>query len=166
MNVQELMDLLEPAGEKIELIGGEVIHPEPGNYLHEITKSNVLHLLVSWLSRNPAGRVFCCSTFQLNAANSVMPDVSVLFPCPILLASSDLLQGAPSLAIEIVSLDKASELEAKIGLYLSYGSKSVWVIYPTRCVIRVYDASGHSRKLERSQTLEDPVLPGFFTPVS
>jgi Uma2 family endonuclease len=89
-----------------------------------------------------------------------------LFPGLVLPASSGLLQGAPGLAIEVVSLDKASDLEAKIGLYLSYGSKSVWVIYPTRRVIRVYDASGHSRKLERSQTLEDPVLPGFVTPVS
>jgi hypothetical protein len=70
MTVQEYMDLLEPAGEKIELIGGAVIHPEPGNYLHEISKSNVLHLLVSWLSRNPGGRVFCYATFQLNEANS------------------------------------------------------------------------------------------------
>ena len=144
MTVQEYMDLLEPAGEKIELIGGEVIHPEPGNYLHEISKSNVLHLLVSWLSRNPGGRVFCCATFQLNEANSVMP----------------------GLAIEVVSSDKVSDLEDKIELYLANGSKSVWVVYPELRVVRVFDTNGQSRKFEQSQTLEDPVLPGFFTPVS
>ena len=166
MTVQEYMDLLEPAGEKIELIGGEVIHPEPGNYLHEISKSNVLHLLVSWLSRNPGGRVFCCATFQLNEANSVMPDVSVLFPGLVLPASSGLLQGAPGVAIEVVSSDKASDLEDKIELYLANGSKSVWVVYPELRVVRVFDTNGQSRKFEQSQTLEDPVLPGFSTSVS
>ena len=52
MNVQEFTDFLELAGGKMELIDGEVIHPEPGNYLHEITKSNVLHLRIKPASSN------------------------------------------------------------------------------------------------------------------
>ena len=72
----------------------------------------------------------------------------------------------PGLAIEVVSSDKASDLEDKIELYLANGSKSVWVVYPELRVVRVFDTNGQSRKFEQSQTLEDPVLPGFSTPAS
>jgi len=75
--------------------------------------------------------------FELNEVNSLMPDVSVLFSGPILTGCKGLLQGAPGLAIEVVSSDKASDLEDKIELYLAHGSKSVWVVYPKRRVVCV-----------------------------
>lgn len=166
MTVQEFVNLPElEEGEKMELIGGEIVRSEPGKYLHEITKSNVLHLLVCWLSRNPPGKVFGCSMFQLDEVNSLMPDVSVLFPDPIP-AGTGLLQGAPGLVIEVISSEKASDLEDNIELYLAHGSRSVWVVYPRHRFVRVFDTNGESRKFEQSQTLEDPVLPGFSAPVS
>jgi len=125
MTVREFLNLPElEEGEKMDLIGGEIVRSEPGKCLHEITKSNVLHLLVSWLSRNPPGKVFGCSMFQLDEVNSLMPDVSVLFPDPIP-SGTGLLRGAPELAIEVISSEKASDLEDRIELYLAHGSQSV-----------------------------------------
>jgi hypothetical protein len=52
MTVQEYMDLLKPAGEKIELIGGEVIHPEPGNprnqQIERSAPAGIVALKKSW----------------------------------------------------------------------------------------------------------------------
>jgi Uma2 family endonuclease len=166
MNVQEFLDLPELEGEKMELIDGAVVRSEPSKYLHEITKSNILHLLLSWLVQNPAGKVFGCSMFQLSEVYSLMPDVSVLFPGPMRHGSTGLLQGAPGLAIEVVSSDRASDLELKIDLYMAYGSKSAWAVYPEQRVVWVFDPSGRSRKFEQSQILEDPAIPGFSAPVS
>ncbi|HEX4593731.1 MAG TPA: Uma2 family endonuclease [Bryobacteraceae bacterium] len=163
MTVEEFLKLPELEGEKMELVDGE----EPGKYVHEITKSNLLHLLAPWLARNSEGKVFCCSMFELNEANSLIPDVSILFPGPILPGNTGLLQGSPDLAIEVISTDKASELEAKIELYLAHGSKSVWVVFPELRAVRIFCADGHSRKFEQNQILEDPtMLPGFQTPVT
>jgi Uma2 family endonuclease len=166
MTVREFLNLPElEEGEKMELIGGEIVRSEPGKCLHEITKSNVLHLLVGWLSRNPRGKVFGSSMFQLDEVNSLMPDVSVLFPDP-KSSGTGLLRGAPELAIEVISSEKASDLEDRIELYLAHGSQSVWVVFPGLRVVRVFEANGQSRKFEQAQILEDPVLPGFSAPVS
>jgi Uma2 family endonuclease len=67
----------------------------------------------------------------------------------------------------VVSSETAVRLEKKIDLYLAHGSKSVWVVFPEQRIVRIFDASGQSRKFEQNQTLEDPsVLPGFRVPVA
>jgi Uma2 family endonuclease len=76
-------------------------------------------------------------------------------------------EGAPDVAIEVVSLEKASYLEKKIELYLAHGGRSVWAVFPEQQVVRIFSASGESRLFDRTQTLEDPtVLPGFSASVS
>jgi hypothetical protein len=53
------------------------------------------------------------------------------------------------------------------GRYLSHGGESVWVVYPERRAIRVYDAAGGSKMFRRDEPLVDPaVLPGFSIPTS
>ena len=75
-------------------------------------------------------------------------------------------QGAPDLAIEVVSSETAARLEEKIELYLAHGSKSVWVVFPETRIVRVFDVDGQSKKFEPGQRLEDPAWPGFQAPVS
>jgi Uma2 family endonuclease len=105
--------------------------------------------------------------FQLDERNCLIPDVSVLRPGHIPPGSTGSIQGAPEIAIEVVSSETAVHLENKIDLYLAHGSKSVWVVFPAQRIVRIFDASGQARKFEQNQTLEDPsVLPGFRVPVS
>jgi Uma2 family endonuclease len=96
-----------------------------------------------------------------------MPDLSVLFPGRTGPGSKGWIQGAPEIAIEVVSSEPAARLENKIELYLSHGGKSVWVVYPQRRVIRIFDSAGGAKKFERDHPLTDPaVLPGFSIPTS
>ena len=166
VTVQEFMELPEPEGQRIELIGGEVISMARAGTPHEWIKSNLIEILAVWIAKNRTRKLFSEAAFELDEYNSLIPDVSVMLRDRISPGGSGLIQGAPELAIEVVSLESAARLEQKIELYLAHGSKSVWVVYPSQRIVRIFDTAGQSRKFEPSQTLEDPVLPGFSVQVS
>jgi Uma2 family endonuclease len=74
-------------------------------------------------------------------------------------------RGAPELAIEVVSpSDTTKRLKAKVDTYLRGGSSTVSVVFPDSRSVTIY--SGSNRELQGDQTVEDPVIPGFSTPVS
>jgi len=167
VTVQEFLALPEPEGQRIELIGGEVVSMSFGHIPHEVVKKNLNKILVVWLAQNPVAEVFNETMFQLDDYNSLIPDLSVLFPGRVTPGATGLFQRAPEVAIEVVSSETATRLETKVELYLRHGSKSVWVVFPEQRAVRIFDATGQSKKFEQSQTLADPgVLPGFQVPVA
>ncbi len=166
VTVQEFLALPEIEGQRMELIGGEVVTMGRGAAAHEWIKANLLLLLAAWIRQNPSLILLSEATFRLDEHNSPIPDIALLTRSRKPSDMSRWFQGGPDVAIEVVSSEKASHLETKIELYLSHGSKSVWVVYPEQRVVWIFDASGQARKFERDQTLEDPTLPGFRVPVS
>jgi Uma2 family endonuclease len=167
VTVREFLQLPEPEGERMELIGGEVVTMGYGKAPHEIVKKNLLRILVVWLAQNPLGELFAETMFKLDDYSSLIPDLSVVFPGRVVPGTTDWLHGAPEIAIEVVSSETAARLEEKVGLYLAHGGKSVWVAFPQQRAVRIFDAAGLSKKFEQNQMLEDPnILPGFSTPVS
>jgi Uma2 family endonuclease len=167
VTVQEFLALPEPEGERIELIGGEVVSMGRGGAGHEWVKANLILLLAGWVKQNPSLVLLSETTFQLDEYTSPIPDLSLLSRSRKPARMTGWLQGAPDVAIEVVSSETAAHLETKIELYLAHGSKSVWVVYPERQVVRIFDRSGNAKIFERNQTLEDSaVLPGFRAPVS
>jgi Uma2 family endonuclease len=166
VTVQEFLQMPEPEGQKLELIGGEVVSMGRGKIPHEVVKRNLKKILVVWLAQHPIAELFPETMYQLDKYNSLIPDLSVVFPGRLSPGSIGWIQAAPELAIEVVSSETAGRLKQKIDLYLAHGSRCVWVVYPRQRFVRVFDANGQSRKFEQSQTLEDPVLPGFSAPVS
>lgn len=164
VTVQEFLQMPEPEDQRIELIGGEVVTMGRGGRSHEFVKSNIARALFAWLLQGRTGRILIETTFQLDQQNSPIPDISFVSTDP---GTGEHIQGAPDLAIEVVSSEAAARLETKIDLYLAHGSKSVWVIFPELRVVRVYDPQGGARKFEVHQMLEDPaVLPGFQVSVA
>jgi Uma2 family endonuclease len=163
---REFLQLPEPEGLRMELIGGEVVTMGHGKLRHEVVKSNLIEIIVRWLALNPIGKLFSETMFQLDDRTSLIPDISVVFPGRIAPGDTGWIQGAPEIAIEVVSSETADTLERKVGLYLARGGKSVWVVFPEQRVVRTFDAAGQSNKYEQNQTLEDPALPGFSAPVS
>jgi Uma2 family endonuclease len=167
VTVQEFLQLPEPDGQRIELMGGEVVTMGRGGAPHEIVKKNLNRILTVWLAQHSAGEVFNETMYQLDDHNSLVPDLSVLFPGRIPPGSTALIQGAPEIAVEVVSSETAARLENKIKLYLTHGSKSVWVVIPEPRIVRIHNAGRQSIRFDQNETLEDPsVLPGFQAPVS
>jgi len=167
VTVREFLQMPENQDERRELIGGVIFSMSYGKAPHEVVKKNLNRILVVWLAQNPIAELFPETMFQLDDNDSLIPDLSVVFQGHIAPGTKDWPQGAPEIAIEVVSSETAARLEEKIDLYLAHGSKSVWVAFPERRIVRIFDATGLSTKFEQHQTLEDPsALPGFSTPVS
>ena len=167
MTVDEFLKLPEVEGEKMELIHGEVVSMAYAGFLHERVKSNLIKILSAWLGQNPFGQVFAETTYRMDGEEGLAPDLSVLRNKRLTPVTKDLPLGAPDLAIEVVSSETAARLRTKIRLYLKYGSKAVWVVYPEERMIEVHRAIDHVTILEQDQILEDhDASPGFSTPIS
>jgi len=165
VTVQEFLEMPESEGFIEELIGGEIVSMPVSGYSHEVAKSNVNRVLTAWTLQNPAWRVFCEAAYELDNRNCLIPDLSV-DSTRIMPGTTGVFQGAPELAIEVVSSEPAARLERKIRLYLAHGGKSVWAIYPQERMVRV-DSAGGSKKFLDDQPLVDPdALPGFSAPTS
>jgi Uma2 family endonuclease len=80
--------------------------------------------------------------------------------------SSRIYRGAPEIAIEVVSpSDTAKHLERKVDAYLQGGAKSVWIVFPEARSVTVHTRES-AHKLKGDQTITDPLLPGFSSPVA
>src|ERR1035438_17173 len=139
VTVREFLELPEVEGERRELIGGEVVTMGYGKAPHEIVKKNLLRLLILWLGQNRTAEVFAETLFQLGENNSLIPDLSVVFSGRIAPGAKEWWQGAPEIAIEVVSSETAARLEEKIDLYLANGGKSVWVAFPQQRAVRIFE---------------------------
>ena len=167
ITVDEFLKLPENDQQRIELIDGEIVElPSPG-YIHERTKANLTSILVVWLFQHPIGKVFVETAYRLEEHWAPIPDLSVLRNERLVPGTRGLIEGAPDLAIDVVSSETADYLLAKIQAYRKHGSKAVWAVFPERRAIQIYTASLRIAILDESQTLEDhDVLPGFSAPVA
>ncbi len=131
----------------------------------------IISLLADFLRQRKLGAVFSGSGFLLSDEPAVVraPDVAfVRADRAAHMRPDEYFQGAPDLAIEVVSPSEvASELMRKVRQYLRAGSDTVWVVYPRTEEVHVFEASGAVRVLTGQQLLEAPeILPGFSAPVS
>lgn len=138
---------------KDELIGGEIVKMPPASQLHDQIKNEINLILSDFLRAN---RQLCLKSFvemgvRLDRLNTCVPDVIVIRRDR-LDATGRIVNGAPELAIEVVSPSDTA-------------SQSVWVDYPDARSLMVC-TGGSVRELKADQNIEDPLLPGFSTPVS
>jgi Uma2 family endonuclease len=122
---------------KMELLDGELIHLPPAKLRH----MNITHWLLYFLKplvdqAGPAsslGKVYMETGYKMGAKTWLQPDVSITHAGQ---PEGDYLEGAPALAIEVISpSNRADQMDKKVKTYLANGGKEVWVVYPgTRCV--------------------------------
>jgi Uma2 family endonuclease len=75
---------------------------------------------------------------------------------------------APDVAVEVVSpTDRMVEVEEKVAEWLAAGTKLVWVVLPTRRIIKVYRSTTDVTILTDKDELDGgDVMPGFRLPVA
>ena len=154
-----------------EISSGELITLPPAKSLHSLILSIVVEVLHFYLKEHPIGRVMPETGYVLSRDPLTVrqPDVSVLSRQRIRSIDPDsYFEGAPELAIEIVSpSDSAEDLEIKVRQYLQAGAHQVWVLYPKSQDVHVYSPGGSLKVLESHETLEGgSTLPGFAVKVS
>jgi Uma2 family endonuclease len=162
-------DEFDQSGNRIkdELIGGEIVRMPPPSRVHDLIKNQINRLLLRYLDTRLDLKLESLVEIGtgISRLDVFVPDVSIIRRDR-LSGEGRIFQGAPDLAIEIVSpSDTARHVKRKVDAYLEGGSKSVWVVYPDAKSVAIY--SGDSmREFKSDQNIEDPLLPGFAAPVA
>lgn len=167
LTIEEFLELPERDEFKIELVDGEVVEVARANANHEIVKSRLIRSVSAFLDRQERLDLLVETLFVPNSKEGYIPDLSVIQAGNIEAnAGKRHFEGVPDLAIEIVSSEPASRLEAKVEVYLRGGAQGVWAVFPELRCVRVYSADGASVLLKEGQALEAPLLPGFRLEIS
>ena len=147
-----------PPGVKRELIEGVVTEMGKALSGHEKVKANFLELFAEPCNRKTPWALVSESEFVLGETMDAIPDVAIVRRRDILAAPSDKdLSFPPVLAVEVVSSEKAEDLEAKVRGYLAHGVATVLVAYPKLGEIQVRTTNGYLQLTSESR-LELPQL--------
>jgi Uma2 family endonuclease len=158
--VEQLPD--EPG--KSELLDGELIQLPPAKLRHMDIAQRMFLLLWQFAERGTTphlGAVNMEFGYKLGRRSWFQPDVSIAHPNQ---ASGDYLEGAPLLAVEVVSeSNRADQMHRKVKSYLANGSHEVWVVYPDTRSVVVHHAEQSS---EYDNVLRPDLLPGLTIDLS
>lgn len=162
VTVEEFLRFPEVEGRKRELIDGEIVEKPMALGAHEAVKINFTELLSSYCQQQRQWAACSEVEFRLDDMADVIPDVAVIHRRDYLQADKTRrFQFAPYVAIEVVSSEKASELERKIGVYFRAGTRAVIVAYPELKEILVRRPDGSGSMFSEGQTFRDELLPGL-----
>jgi Uma2 family endonuclease len=103
--------------------------------------------------------------FVLGPNTKRAPDVSVVLRE---IGSVKEITGAPDIAAEILSPSNTKkEMRRKVSQFFATGCRLAWIIDPKTRTVEIWEpASGPSRTLRDSDSLETPLLPGFTCPIA
>ena len=141
MTFEEFERLPDEPG-KLELLDGELIRLPPAFTKHMRVSLRIYNMLQNAVRLlHEAGRamelgeVFMETGFHIGSG-WLQPDVSISHAGQ---PETDYLEGAPALAIEVISdANTAEQMERKVRAYLSNGGREVWLVYPKTKSIWVY----------------------------
>lgn len=169
--------LAENADKRLALIEGVLQEMPPTGWLHGDTTIELGSEVRAYVKAHKLGRVTAAETgFILFKSSEPGSRDTVLAPDIGFIAArripSQLPEGyvpfAPDLAVEVVSPGNTDEeINLKVELYLRYGTRLVWVVYPKQQKIHVFRPTDSGNEgsfafLGLEDTLEgEGVLPGF-----
>ena len=168
----EIMALPDDHGQRYELWNGEIIVMSPAGASHNHVETRLVVALYQFAETHRLGQVYSGDTgFRLSPLVCYAPDVAFvtrarlrgLLPNP-----EKFLQGAPDLAVEVLSTDDSlRRTQRKIADYFHHGTVAAWLVLPRRRQVRVYHSAQDYVTLEGNEaTLTGgTLLPGFEYPL-
>ncbi|MGH2460454.1 MAG: Uma2 family endonuclease [Chloroflexota bacterium] len=163
---------LASAGERYELVDGELIAMAPTGFGHGDLEAQIAWVLRAHVVERRLGKIVVGEVlFQLDPEGRIARAADVAFVRQERLPPKGTehrpFVGAPDLAVEIVSPgDSAEDVERKVADWLEHGTLAVLVIYPTarRIALR---RPGRDVSLRGDDEIDlDPVIAGFRCQVS
>ena len=162
LTIEQFDQLPIKEGILYELNEGEVVTMTEPRPRHNWVRDNIARLMGNFVEERKLGRVFLETGYQLSPDTVRIPDVSFVLADRMREIDLDRrIQGAPALAIEVVSpSERLSESHDKVRAYLRSGTTEVWQIYPKSRTVQIHRGET-ARSLEWSHPVETDLLPGF-----
>ena len=163
--------LLMPREDKrYELVRGALIEKMPTGDPHRIAVFRIANALGNYIEANDYGEGGAGEPgYRLERDPDTVraPDVVWIAPGRIPAGTQGYPELAPDLAVEVKSPGNSNrEMAAKARMWLSYGSREVWVADPERVAITVYRPNAAPVTLGEDDVLDGgDLLPGFSVPV-
>jgi Uma2 family endonuclease len=164
LSIEEFFNLPNVDAGKRELIEGELIELPPATAPHNTIADCIADALKDYLKSQgePRHRARMEAGFEISTPRRswLQPDVALLHPDQLINASS-YYQGAPLIAIEVISPSNTPRnIDRKRLIYLAHGSEEVWVVYPeTKTVTTKRAIDGVL--VPQEQAITSTLLPGF-----
>jgi len=171
MTADELLHLNIP-DKRSELVKGVLIVREPPGIRHGRVAMALARVLANHVDEHSLGVVYAAETgFTLARHPDTVraPDVSFIrrdrLPDPEPSGYSDV---TPDLVVEVLSPgDRPEEMLAKVGDWLTAGTRLVWLVDPERRHARVYRQDGTETVVGAEESLDgEDVLPGLLLQLS
>lgn len=152
---------------RYELIGGDLMMaPAPIPY-HQWISKNIEYEIERFVREKKLGRVFDapCDVY-LDEENVVQPDILFVSEERTHIIGKTHIQGAPDLAVEILSESTAyTDLMKKKRLYARFGVKEYWIVDPDGKTIELHCLREGVfvlfKSLSENDELESLLLPGL-----
>jgi Uma2 family endonuclease len=162
----EEMEALPKDGHKYELLEGELIMG-PVHANHSVICARLVALLVDFVQKHRLGEVYDSSAgFRLSEEVLLSPDISFVSKArsrKILVAPDKFLQGAPDLAVEVLSpSDRMQRIHRKLDHYFERGTRLVWLVNWRIEQVHLYTPDNIQALTRPTDILTGgDVLPGF-----
>ena len=157
-------------GKKYELIRGRLVEKMGTGFPHSIIVFRISGLLFVYMGSMGHGYV-CVGEpgYYLERGPDTVrcPDIAWIAPGRVPEGIQGFPALAPDLAIEVKSPSNSRrELAEKAAMWLSFGSREVWVADPETVTVTVYRPGAEPVTLGEDDTLDGgELLPGFASPV-
>ncbi len=170
ITADELLRMPREEGVRYELIRGVLVPKMPTGDRHRITVSRFDTALSNWSDENDYGSVGAGEPGYLldrDPDTVRAPDVVWIAPGRVPEGTQGYPEIAPDLAVEVKSPSNSnSEMAAKAAMWLSYGSKEVWVANPETTTVTRHRPSQLPVTPGEDDILDGgDLLPGFTIPV-
>lgn len=165
------LDVLPDDGNRYELFEGEIFVSRAPSLSHQIILANLLTILKTYLERNPIGEAIPTPGVIFSEYDGAIPDLVFISNQLIRkIVSEEKINGAPELAVEIVSPGKENSRRDRVvkrQVYGKYGVKEYWIIDPEKRAIEVYRLKRQTLILSGTFMDEDeistPILPDLIS---
>ncbi len=151
-----------------ELINGEIAKKVPTEE-HGIATGNIITDLKIYLRQNKIGRAAVEVLYHVpdDEHNAYQPDISVRLNLAAPIIKKGAVPGMPDIAIEIKSPNNTiKHLREKAAYYLANGTQMVWLVFPEKKMVEVYETGKDVQIFIETDTLTGgDLLPGFVLAV-
>ena len=167
--LEDLLNMPED-GLKHELVNGEIV-VSPGGWKHSEIAIKISHILATFLEGHPIGKIGG-SDLGVWLANGNLRSPDVTFVRNEKLPKEEdqykFAEFVPDLAVEVLSpSDRPGFVSEKIREFLENGVPIVWLVDPKQKTVTEYRSLSETQQYSGDDVISaEPVLPGFFCPIS